>query len=208
MTEKQKLWEHFPLAKVAEAVEAVWTCYQATRTVYACGNGGNAAFAANMTNDFSTLPFMSENKDAVLPMSVPRLRAINLCDSPTIITALLNDLGPDHIFSEQLKAHTITKGDVLFSFSGSGNSQNILAATTTAIDAGATTIGITRGTGGKLKEIVDIAIVIPGSSTFPGQTGGNNFNFHFEDALSSIAHMIAGLLRERVQDLAHARRTT
>ena len=39
-----------------------------------------------------------------------------------------------------------------------------------------------------------------GTSEFPGQTGGNNNNFHFEDILSKITHIAVGLLKEKVHN--------
>src|SRR3989338_8054986 len=53
--------------------------------------------------------------------------------------------------------------------------------------------------GGKLKEMADYSIIIPGTSTFPGQTGGNDNNFHYEDYLSSISHMMTGILQKYVR---------
>jgi len=198
--EKRRLWQEFPLEKVAEATEEVWRAYEDGGTIFACGNGGNAAFASNLTNDFSTLPFMSDSKNVVTASSQPRLRAISLSDSSTTITALMNDLGPEYIFSEQLKLHNVGKNDVLFAFSGSGNSGNVLEAVAVARSVGATVVGLSRGDGGKLQGVVDIGIIIPGTSQFPGQVGGNNFNFHYEDALSAIAHMISGILKQRVDE--------
>ena len=62
----------------------------------------------------------------------------------------------------------------------------------------AKTIAITRGDGGKAKELSDLCIILPAISNFPGQIGKNEGNFHYEDALSSIPHMITGILRERI----------
>ena len=43
--------------------------------------------------------------------------------------------------------------------------------------------------------------VITGTSEFPGQTGGNNNNFHFEDCVMKISHIATGLLKELVQNV-------
>jgi D-sedoheptulose 7-phosphate isomerase len=37
---------------------------------------------------------------------------------------------------------------------------------------------------------------------FPGQTGKNNNNFHFEDCISKVVHIAVGLLKKRVQNEA------
>lgn len=203
-TEKIQLWQNFPLTEVALASEAVWKAYTSHHTIYACGNGGNIAVAANMINDFCTVPFMPDTKDTVLPATIHRLRGITLGESPTALTATMNDLGPEYVFSDQLRMHGLTAGDVLFSLSGSGNSANIIAATMVARELGATVIGITRGPAGKLIPLSDIAILIRGESAYPGQTGSNNFNFHYEDAVSAIGHMITGLLKEQVNSYVTA----
>ena len=52
--------------------------------------------------------------------------------------------------------------------------------------------------GGKASKIVDIPIIISGSSTFPGQTGKNDNNFHIEDVQNAISHVITGLLKKFV----------
>ena len=47
---------------------------------------------------------------------------------------------------------------------------------------------------------VDLSIVIPGSSKFPGQTGPNDNNFHIEDFQGSITHVLTGLLKMHVEN--------
>jgi len=202
VTEKILLWQAFPLADVAKACEVVWRAYESQGTIYACGNGGTTSVAANMINDFNTVPFMPDSKDTILEVAKPRLRAVNLGESSAAITATMNDLGPEYIFSEELKVQGIRKGDVLLALSGSGNSANILAAVRVAQEQAATVIGITRKPESRLLSAADIGILITGTSNYPGQSGGNNFNFHFEDTVSAIGHMITGVLKERIQEHA------
>jgi len=58
----------------------------------------------------------------------------------------------------------IKAGDVLIAISGSGNSQNVLNAVDLAKKVDATTIGFTGSNGGKLKDMVDICIMVPSDS--------------------------------------------
>ena len=37
-------------------------------------------------------------------------------------------------------------------------------------------------------------------SVFPGQTGGNNNNFHYEDCISKISHIAVGILKKYVEN--------
>ena len=196
--EKAKLMTEFPIDSVVEIAEVIWDAYQKGKKVFACGNGGNAAYVANLITDLSMHPFVSEDKHKALPDGIPRLVAINLADSAASITAIVNDLGANFIFSQQLVNYAVGEGDVVFGFTGSGNSGNILEAFEMAKNHNAITIAITRGTGGKAKEMADHTVILPGTSTFPGQTGGNDFNFHYEDALSSISHMLTGIVKQRI----------
>lgn len=134
-----------------------------------------------------------------MPKNIPRLRAVDLTQSAAAITGITNDINFDHIFSQQMINDKVNKGDIVFGFSGSGNSKNVLQAFKIAKEHNAHTVSITRGNGGKSKEMADYCIQIPGSSTFPGQTGGNDNNFHFEDALSYIAHMITGIMCDKIK---------
>ena len=62
------------------------------------------------------------------------------------------------------------------------------------------TILVTRNSVNNCNEFADLTISLKGTSEFPGQTGGNNNNFHFEDILSKITHISVGLLKEKVHN--------
>jgi len=198
--EKIKVANNLPVDIIADVCELVWSAYKNKKTIYACGNGGNAGFVANLINDLANHPFVSEDKHNPLPESIPRLRAIDLTQSGAAITGITNDIGFDFIFSQQLINDCIKEGDVVFGFSGSGNSKNVLQAFNTAKSFNAYSVSISRGNGGKSKEMADYCILVPGTSKFPGQTGGNDNNFHFEDALSYIAHMITGIMCQKIKE--------
>lgn len=200
VNEKKNLLNNFPVDKVVEVTDLVWETYLKRGTIYGCGNGGNAAYVSNMLTDFSMHPFVSDDKSKPMPHNIPRLKVYHLVNEGATLTALLNDIGPNAIFSQQLINNGIGENDIIFGFSGSGNSGNVIEAFEVAKQYGAKTVAITRGNGGKSKDLADHCIVIPGTSTFPGQIGGNDNNFHFEDSLSSIPHMITGILRQRIND--------
>ena len=87
-----------------------------------------------------------------------------LTTDTSALTAISNDYGYDHVFSRQIEG-LCTKGDVLVAISTSGNSPSILEAVATAKALGATTLGLTGKSGGKLKDAVDCALVVPSSTT-------------------------------------------
>ena len=59
---------------------------------------------------------------------------------------------------------------------------------------------VTRNKENKCNQYADLTISLEGTSEFPGQTGGNNNNFHFEDFLSKLTHIAVGLLKEKVNN--------
>lgn len=184
--------------KIADLINLIVGCYQYKRKVLACGNGGNAALVANLITDLNLHPFVSDNKSIPLTTDL-RLKAIDLCSSPSTLTGILNDFGSDFIFSEQIR-YMGEMGDLLIGISGSGTSKNILQAFQLAQTKGLKTCLITRNETGTIHQYADVVIVVPGQSSFPGQTGSNNNNFHFEDCVCKISHMATGILKQTVQD--------
>jgi D-sedoheptulose 7-phosphate isomerase len=197
LEEQAAVLRAFPVADVVRAVELVFAAYEEGRTVFAMGNGGNAGTVDHLYCDFKHHPFVTESKTEALPYHIKRLHFVNLCSSPAELSGLVNDLGPEMMFAGAL-APQVKTGDLVMGYSGSGNSPNIVRALELAQRHGARTLAITRGNGGKCRALADVCIVIPGSSRFPGQTGKNDNNFHFEDAVLSINSMIVGLLQEKV----------
>lgn len=151
--------------------EARWKGQQ----VLTCGNGGSAATAIHFASDLSK---------GALAASKPPIRAKSLCDNVALLTAWANDASYDDVFTQQL-APWIRAGDVLIAVSGSGNSQNVLNAVQMARAVEATTIGFTGFKGGKLKDIVDICIMVPSDSME-----------QVEDIHLLLCHLITACLRK------------
>ncbi|MFC6087763.1 D-sedoheptulose-7-phosphate isomerase [Saccharothrix lopnurensis] len=197
LEEQREVMARFPVDDLDRAAELLFETHRAGGTVYGMANGGNAGTVDHFLCDFKHHPFVSEDKTRPLPASVPRLRFVNLCGSPAELTGLSNDLGPEEVFAGAL-APFVGPDDLVLAFSGSGNSANVVRALEVARAAGARTVAMTKGDGGKCRALADVCVVVPGTSTFPGQTGGNDNNFHFEDMVLSINHILVGLLKARV----------
>tara|TARA_B100001248_G_scaffold262699_1_gene261099 strand:+ start:5712 stop:6350 length:639 start_codon:yes stop_codon:yes gene_type:complete len=168
-------------------------------TVYLMANGGPAGLLDNAAADLGIHPFVQDDKS--LTTEIRRMRVICLTNSSACLTGISNDVGFENVFSEQLKNHlreNTSNYDLLISFSGSGNSINIINAVNYAKKFKVKTVCIGGRDGGKLRKLVDLSIIIPGTSDFPGQTGKNDNNFHIEDFQNSIIHIITGLLKRRV----------
>ena len=95
------------------------------------------------------------------------LKAIALDGHQGLNTALINDVqnGGEYIFAQQLLTLG-DAGDVFLGISTSGNSVNVYNAAIVAKAKGLKIIGLTGKTGGELKKIADVAIVVPEEETF------------------------------------------
>jgi D-sedoheptulose 7-phosphate isomerase len=92
------------------------------------------------------------------------LAAIALTTDSSALTAIGNDYGFEQVFARQIRALG-RRGDVAMAISTSGRSQNVILGVEAAREAGLATIALTGGDGGKLAPIVDIAIVVPSTTT-------------------------------------------
>lgn len=200
-SESQSAFESIPTEHILEFWKVVLKAYTEAKTIFACGNGGNVASVQNMVLDLNMHPFVSEDKSSRVGVR-NKFHAVSLCDSPAAITGMVNDIGFEGIFSEQLKYQGVP-GDVLFAMSGSGNSGNIISVLKTAKEIGMTTVLMTRGETTKAEEHANLVLRVKGTSIFPGNTGGNNNNFHYEDCISKVTHIVVGLLKKHVQNIKY-----
>lgn len=199
LAEKRRIVDDFPVEVLERAAEMLFATYDEGGTVYAMANGGNAGTLDHFYCDFKHHPFVTEDKTRPLPPDVKRLSFVNLCSSAAELTGLVNDIGPEDMFAASL-APVVGPGDLVMAYSGSGNSANVTKALRVAVDAGARTFAMTKGDGGRCRELAEVCLVVPGTSQFPGQVGKNDNNFHFEDLMLSVNHMLVGLLKQRVAE--------
>ena len=136
---------------LAADVEAAW---RAGGKFLLCGNGGSAADAQHIAAELVGR-FLAER---------PGYAAIALTTNTSVLTAVANDYGFDQVFARQVEAHG-RPGDVLLVISTSGNSANCLAAAAAARARGLKVHGFLGGSGGRLREEVDAALVVPSAST-------------------------------------------
>ena len=120
----------------------------------AFGNGGSAAEAQHLVAELVGR-FRRERRP---------LPAIALTADPAVVTAIGNDFGWEEVFARQVEAHA-GAGDVVVAISTSGEAENVLRGVAAARRAGALTIGLTGGTGGRLGGAVDEALVMPAAAT-------------------------------------------
>ena len=125
--------------------------WRSGRQVFFCGNGGSAGNAVHLANDFIY---------GVAKRTGGGIRAVALSANPAVMTCLANDVGYESIYSEQL-AVLANEGDVLVTLSGSGNSPNILRVLEQAKAMKVKSFAVLGFTGGKAKEMADVAIHFP-----------------------------------------------
>jgi D-sedoheptulose 7-phosphate isomerase len=80
------------------------------------------------------------------------------------VTAIGNDYAFDQIFSRLLEG-LAQPGDVAVGLSTSGNSPNVVRGLHAAKTLQLATIGLTDGTGGKMRTICDLCICVPSTVT-------------------------------------------
>jgi len=100
----------------------------------------------------------------------PPIPAIALTTDSSNLTAGGNDIGYDNVFARNVEGLG-AEGDVLIAISTSGNSANIVKAVNTAHKKGMKVIGFLGGSGGKLIDLVNVAVVIPSNNTQRIQEG-------------------------------------
>lgn len=144
-----------------EAVGVLLAARERGSMVYFCGNGGSASTASHWALDLS--------KNTRHPVK-GRFRTGCLVDSLGLVTAWSNDNGYDQVFLEQART-LLRPGDVLVAISGSGNSPNVLHAVDYAREIGCPVIGLIGFDGGRLRERVDVALVVPGRNIEQAEDG-------------------------------------
>lgn len=140
-----KVIQNLNLDEINDAMNAIYNTYDRGGTIYVCGNGGSAATASHMQNDFNK--GVSEYTDK-------KFNFYCLNDNVATVMAVANDIGYEEVFRFQLRGK-MKKGDLFIGISGSGNSKNVLNAAEYAKEQGVFVVGVTGYGGGKLKELAD-----------------------------------------------------
>ncbi len=123
-----------------------------------CGNGGSAADAQHLAAEY-VVRFSRQRR---------ALAALALTTDTSVLTAGGNDYGYETIFSRQVEALG-QAGDLLIIHSTSGESDNLLAAVEAAGRLGIFTAALLAKGGGRLRELVDLSLVVPTTSTARAQ---------------------------------------
>jgi D-sedoheptulose 7-phosphate isomerase len=114
------------------------------------GNGGSAADCQHMAGEFVSRFMFDRNP----------LPAVALTTDTSILTAIANDYGYEQAFSRQVQG-LAKAGDVLFAYSTSGNSPNIVKALQVARELQVATVGLTGASEGRMNPYCDYLLQVP-----------------------------------------------
>ncbi len=140
---------------ILRAADALTETFRAGGKVLLCGNGGSAADCQHMAAEFVSR--------LTADFTRPGLPALALTTDTSFLTAYANDCGYDGVFARQVQALGKPE-DLLIGISTSGASANVVHAVRAAQGIGMRTV-VLIGVGGALRELADIAIAIPSTST-------------------------------------------
>ena len=163
---------------ILKAVDMIAESFRKGNKMLLCGNGGSAADCQHIATEMMIR--LSHHIER------PALPAIALTTDTSNLTAGGNDIGFENVFARNVEGLG-TEDDVLLVISTSGNSDNVIKAVNTARGKMMKVIGFLGGKGGKLKELVDMPIIIPSGNTQRIQEG------HI-----TVAHIICELVEEEL----------
>lgn len=162
------------LTTLQEVSEQAALLYKKGNKILLAGNGGSAADAQHIAGELVSRFYFDR----------PGLPSIALTTDTSILTAIGNDYGYEHLFARQIQANG-NKGDMFIGISTSGNSENIIKAFDESKKKGIITVGLTGETGGKMLKHCDYCIKVPSSET-P----------RIQESHILIGHIIASVIEE------------
>jgi len=163
---------------ILKAADLLTEAFRNGNKLLLCGNGGSAADCQHIATELVIRLSHHINR--------PALPAIALTTDSSNLTAGGNDIGFENVFARSVEGLG-NKGDVLLAISTSGNSENVIRAVNKAKEKGMKVIALLGGSGGKLKEMVDLPVIIPSSNVQRIQEG------HI-----TVAHIVCELVEEEL----------
>jgi D-sedoheptulose 7-phosphate isomerase len=168
-------------SNIVLAFELLASTYQGGGKVLVCGNGGSAADAEHVVGELmktmvssrrlsaleqrafqdkvagATGVYLSEHLEGALP-------AIALGAQSALATAIQNDIAGDMVFAQQVFGYG-RPGDLLWGFSTSGRSRNVVLAAATATGIGMKVLAFTGEVDSPLADLASVAVRAPARNT-------------------------------------------
>jgi len=139
-----------------------------------CGNGGSAADSQHLAAEL-TGRFVKDRQP---------LAAMALSTDSSALTCIGNDYSFDDVFARQVLALG-RKGDCLIAISTSGHSKNVIRAVDASRSLGVHCVGLLGRDGGALRDLCELSIVVPGTTTA-----------RIQEAHILIGHTLCGIIEE------------
>lgn len=205
LLEKYKKYDF--IKKLEKEIIEVFNClkvaFQNNKKILICGNGGSASDADHIAGELvkgfrkkRELKEREKNKynefgivgEEIAEKLQDGIKAINLSAHTALLTAILNDIGSDYIYSQQVNVYG-EEGDILLGITTSGNSKNILNAGYVAKVKNMKTILLSGKNGGICRAIFDNSLIVPYNETCDIQ------NAHIV-----IYHLLCAMIEEEFWD--------
>jgi D-sedoheptulose 7-phosphate isomerase len=142
------------LALIREIAHSVENSLRTGGKLMIAGNGGSAADAQHLAAEFLSR-FQAERRP---------LPALALTTDTSVLTAVGNDYGFEHVFERQVRGLG-RSGDVFLAISTSGRSHNILLALQAAREIGLETIGFSGAEDGEMRGLCRHFLAAPSRET-------------------------------------------
>jgi D-sedoheptulose 7-phosphate isomerase len=143
---------------IVAIAEMIVQSLRAGGTLYLCGNGGSAADAQHIAGEFVGR-FRAERR---------ALPAVALSTDTSILTCIANDYDFEQVFARQVEA-LVRPGDLLWAFSTSGTSPNVLKAVEAARRQDARVIAFTGRASSRLEASADLCFCADAALTARSQ---------------------------------------
>lgn len=155
-----------------ESICLLTECFEKGGQLLVCGNGGSCADADHIVGELVKAFKLKRPLAASLTAALQKqgnqgellaehlqggLPAINLGAHTALMTAVVNDMGGEYIYAQQVTAYG-RAGDIFLGISTSGNAEDVLHAGLAAKAKGMTTIGLTGKAGGKMQAQFDLLL--------------------------------------------------
>jgi len=162
---------------VADLATRYETVLRGGGTLFFAGNGGSAADAQHIAAEY-VVRYQTTR---------PGLSAMALTTDTSVLTACANDLGFDEVFARQIESLG-RPGDLLVLHSTSGESPNVIRAAQSAKARGIPIVAFLGKSGGPLRALADVALVVPADETA-----------RIQELHLAIEHIICDIVEERMK---------
>ena len=155
---------------IVKSYDILVNCFEQDKKLLLCGNGGSSSDCDHIVGELMKgfIKKRTPDKKYSVDNLEGGLMAINLCAHIALSHAFANDRCFENSFANQVLNYG-RSGDVLLGITTSGNSKNVINASKIARDKNMKVIALTGGSGGEIKNIADVSIIVPESETYKVQ---------------------------------------